>query len=100
MPNMPTRFDVAKAKTNVTCVSHDLQYSVVICLTTFIHFINDLMNHPKWSFWNQLLNNWFVNNIVLYLEMLNRFLIRYENTIIKLYTYAYKCIYKLFTNVY
>ncbi len=51
------------------------------------------MNH-----W-QLLNNLFVNNVILNLEMIN------ENTIIKHYRYAqeqniYSYIYKLLTNAY
>jgi len=32
----------------------------------------------------QLLNNWFVNNDVLHLEIINWSLTKYENTIIKL----------------
>ncbi len=60
------------------------------------------MNH-----W-QLLTNWFVNNVILNLEMMNLSLIKYENMIIKHIIYMlineeksiYSCIYKLLTNVY
>ncbi len=53
------------------------------------------MNH-----W-QLLNNWFVNNI----EMLSWSLLKYENKMIKHYSYTqeqnvYSCICKLLTNDY
>jgi len=56
----------------------------------------------------QLLNNWFVNNAILHLEIINWSLTKYENTIIKriidmrinqeksIYSY----IYKLLINVY
>jgi len=37
----------------------------------------------------QLLNNWFVNNAMLNLEIINWSLTKYENTIMH-YRYAYK----------
>jgi len=42
----------------------------------YLHFLSDLMN--DW----QLLNNWFVNNAIFHLEMINWSLTKYENTII------------------
>jgi len=60
------------------------------------------MNH-----W-QLLNNWFIKNAILLLEMINVSLIKDENTIIKQIIdkllnreeSIYSCIYKLLINVY
>jgi len=43
----------------------------------YLHFLSDLMN--DW----QLLNNCFVNNAILNLEIINWSLTKYENTIIK-----------------
>jgi len=38
----------------------------------YLHFLSNLMN--DW----QLLNNWFVNNAILYLEIINWSLTKYE----------------------
>jgi len=55
------------------------------------------------------LNNWFVNNAILHLEMINWSLTKYENTISKHIIdmlinqekkNIYNCIYKLLFNVY
>jgi len=46
-------------------------------LIIHLHVVRDLMNH-----W-QLLNNWFIKNPILHLEMINWSLIKDENTIIK-----------------
>jgi len=46
-------------------------------LIIYLHFLSNLMNH-----W-QLLNNWFINNAILHLDMINESLIKYEHAIIK-----------------
>ncbi len=80
------------------CLNNKI-YKCNSILIISLHFLNDLMNH-----W-QLLNNLFVNNIILNLEIIHLSLIKYENTIIKNDIYAqeqrlYSCIYKLLNNVY
>jgi len=67
----------------------------------YLHFLSDLMN--DW----QLLNNWFVNNAIFHLEMINWSLTKYENTIINRIIdmlinqeKTFSCIYKLLINVY
>jgi len=71
-------------------------------LIIYLQVLSDLMNH-----W-QLLNNWFIKNAILLLEMINVSLIKDENTIIKQIIdkllnreeSIYSCIYKLLINVY
>jgi len=71
-------------------------------LIVYLHILSNLMNHWK------LLNNWFIKNAILHLEMINWLFINDENTIIKqiidmlLYQEEsmYSCIYKLLVNVY
>ncbi len=80
------------------CLNNKI-YKCNSILIISLHFLNYLMNH-----W-QLLNNLFINNIILNLEMIHLSLIKYENKIIKHDIYAqeqrlYSCIYKLLNNVY
>jgi len=63
----------------------------------YLHFLSDLMND------RQLLNNWFVNDAIFHLEIINWSLTKYDNTIIKQIMDVlinqeksiYCCIYKL-----
>lgn len=72
-------------------------YSLLII---YLHFQSDLMN--AWQF----LNNWFVNNIILNLEMMNWLFKNYEKKYIKNIIdmnqklIIYISIYKQFSTVY